>query len=304
MNFTLKALFNKAALLLLLTGLSPNIKAAECLANFTYTVHTNGQVDFTSTALSIYPISSFNWIFSDGGYGTGNTISHTFYGTGWRQITHYIHCPTPDSTGCDASILDSIYVDNSACQATCSFDVVPDTLNSGYFSLYPAYPANMVSVLWNFGDGSSSNALYPSHTYTTGGAMYTICMTVYIACGDSAVYCAQHLYTPSSQGPPIVSVLNNPATAIKTNQKNGISRAHIYPNPASGQATLNIYSETTGTCTAGLYDMTGRLMLTENIKTEPGTTSTELNTGFLQSGLYFISLSNGTQHTTLRLIKE
>ncbi len=57
-----------------------------------------------------------------------------------------------------------------------------------YYDAVPAYSSNVSSARWYWGDGTSTVGLYPSHTYSVAGT-YSICVTAYSSCGDSAVSC-------------------------------------------------------------------------------------------------------------------
>ena len=141
-----------------------------CSAYYTYQNQGNGLVNFNA-----YPgaskRSAYTWDFGDGSpLSSAKSPVHTYL-----------------STGVYVAVF-SIY--DSLSNATCMhFDSIPVTVqipacNAGYsynqnqFNVqFQSTASNFTSITYDFGDGSSSTQLNPSHNYNTNGT-YTVCQTV------------------------------------------------------------------------------------------------------------------------------
>src|ERR1700752_2823905 len=66
------------------------------------------------------------------------------------------------------------------CSGSTNFPTVNYTLTANatphIWDIYPAYSSNVSNARWNWGDGTDTLALYPSHTYSVAG-WYNICVT-------------------------------------------------------------------------------------------------------------------------------
>lgn len=301
-NFTLKTLFGKAALLMLFTVISANLRS-QCSSSFNYTIGANGHVSFMSTSTSPGPIAFHIWKFDDSTYTAGPSINYTFSTPG----LHHIRLYTGDSLSCWSSVHDSLVI-QPFCFASVAFSMVKDSLQpqTSTWNAYPAYSSNIVSATWSWGDGNTSNGLFPSHTYATPG-IYMICVTVTASCGDTASYClSSNVYRQSENANMVsVHVIDQHTTATGLKQYAAtINSAAVYPNPASDRASLSIQSAAKNIYKLELFNVAGKLVMSDIINMEPGVTNAELNTAPLESGLYLISISNGAEHKTLRFIKE
>jgi uncharacterized repeat protein (TIGR03803 family) len=172
-------------------------------------------------------------------------------------------------------------------------DTAPSTWDA-----YPSYSSNVTSARWYWGDGSSTTNLYPSHTYSVAGR-YNICVTAYSSYGDSAVYCQNDsLYRLSNNNTQnnmvYVNVLHSQATGINqvTDINNQIS---IYPNPSNG--TFVIEPNSTTNQTIQLYDVNGKVVLSQTINGK-----TTLDAGSLNGGVYNISIMGNEGVVNKRLI--
>jgi len=178
-------------------------------------------------------------------------------------VSVLLNCtPTPT---CVASVTDSL------------FNIFP--LNWG---ILPHYSPQVTSAIWYWGDGSSSNALYPGHTYTITG-QYNICVTVYTSCGDSASAC---------RNDSIYRVANN-SSMINVNvvqNTNGINQVisvnnqiTVYPNPTNGNFIIETNQNEKQTIQ--VLDLNGRIVFSQNIK---GTTN--IDAGNLNEGIYNLTI--------------
>lgn len=127
---------------------------------------------FTNTSVNA---ASIQWNFGDGATATGNTVSHTYGTSGYYTVCLIAtsECGGKD-TLCQGILL-SCPVPVSAFTHTATSTTINFTsLGSG-----------LTSHSWQFGDGSTSAAINPSHTYSAPGT-YLACLTTTNGCGSSA----------------------------------------------------------------------------------------------------------------------
>ncbi len=113
----------------------------------------------------------------------------------------------------------SFYVAKYGVSCTCTTLPVASFTYTGTTTLSFTYTGTTGydSLKWTFGDGNTSTAANPTHTYSTTGA-YTVCVTVYTACGSS-IYCYTINGTTNVNSMSLVPV-------------------EIYPNPATTSLTI------------------------------------------------------------------
>ncbi len=188
-------------------------------------------------------------------------------------VSVLLNC-TPSPT-CVASVTDSL------------FNISP--LNWG---LIPNYSPQVTNATWYWGDGTSSSGLYPSHTYTAAG-WYSICVTVFTSCGDSASKCRNDtIYRMAGSSSMVnVNVMQNPISVNETNLSEGAILA--YPNPASDRITVSSNVEVPYLTVLNLFGE--KLLKVKKVGRE-----TALDLSQLPSGIYIIEAGD----ERLRVIKE
>lgn len=122
-------------------------------------------VEFTQSSSNA---SSYQWNLGPGGISDQETFVHTFTNTSGTTVTQMVILTVTNSFGCASS--DTLYIEVHA-NAIASFtnnsfipDCSPHNVSFTNTSLYAS------SYEWSFGDGASSLAMHPTHTYvnTTG----------------------------------------------------------------------------------------------------------------------------------------
>ncbi|PZF71024.1 T9SS type A sorting domain-containing protein [Taibaiella soli] len=152
-----------------------------------------------------------------------------------------------------------------AAHCTASFNMTPD------------------SVRWDFGDGQSSTAMNPVHTYTSPG-IYQICLKIYTSCGSAQTCLAD---TIKQTSPTSVNNVNSIAAKLS-----------IYPNPV--QNTVHIDGLTDQTI-ARIYNLTGSLVMEQTLNAGEN----EINLAPLSSGMYVLKLSAANEaQQTFKLVKQ
>ena len=140
----------------------------------------NETVSFTVTSNPVPNIA--NWVFGDGGIGVGINVSHSYAATGVYTIKMYnTYAYCVDSFSRDITInprpvADFTSPDTIGCQP-------PRTVN-----FQDLTTGGATGWQWDFGDGNTSTAQNPTHTYNSYGSFnVTLIATNGFGCTDTIV---------------------------------------------------------------------------------------------------------------------
>ena len=147
-------------------------------ANFTFSPTNpaiNQSVVFTATVPPNVVGASFTWDFGDGGTGFGATITHQYARSGIFTISLRL---TSD-TGQAATTTRTITVSATSGQVVARFTFSPTApaINDVVFFNASSSTVTNGSYAWDFGDGSRSTGVTPTHQYSRA-ATFTVTMTV------------------------------------------------------------------------------------------------------------------------------
>ncbi len=163
-------------------------------ASFTYTTPTTvpvpgGTVSFTSSATaSNGSITGYSWNFGDGGSSTAADPSHVYAAAGTYTITLTV----TQTGGGNTTVARWLMVDVPP-TADFSWSGTAETGSPiSFTSLATAGTGTLSSYYWSFGDGSTSTAVNPTHTYASAGT-YTVMLSVVQSDGQSTT--ATHTIT-------------------------------------------------------------------------------------------------------------
>ncbi len=120
-------------------------------------------------------ISSYDWDFGDGTTATGQTVSHTYGADGTYTVTLTVTDDAGD-TGSDAQDV-SVSESTTNEAPTADFTVSTKDLTADFTDQSSDSDGTVESWSWDFGDGATSTAQNPSHTYDADGT-YTVTLTV------------------------------------------------------------------------------------------------------------------------------
>ncbi len=133
-----------------------------------------------STATEGRKIVSYKWNFgkSNGTSASGITVSTTYDVTGSYTVVLVVK----DDAGQEGTKSKSVFVeDDGAGGVTAAFSYSPGDPAPGTEIFFDASgstsPNDIVSFIWNFGDGHSATGQFPSHTYTDVGE-YVVTLTI------------------------------------------------------------------------------------------------------------------------------
>ncbi len=162
--------------------------AVTCDASWTSYPDSTGSVYFVSAQTGTG--YSYYWEFGDGNTSSLANPTHTYSSNGTYSVTLTIW----NGSSCSDTVGNNINVttvgSNPVVTCDASFSTMLDSASCNTI-YYGAYNTNYSDYYWYFGDGTTSNNSWGTHTYTQDGT-YTIELTVYDAdsagnyiCGDT-----------------------------------------------------------------------------------------------------------------------
>ena len=153
-----------------------------------------------------------------------------------------------------------------------------DTGSSTVGFTYTGVTGCIDTISWNFGDGGTSNAVNPVHTYSAAGT-YTVCVTDYTYCGSNT-YCDSVVVSDLGASPVLPK-----------------GEECIYPNPASSE--LNI--DNAAGCEMRIFNVVGQMVLDDKIVNNKQTE----NISHLNTGVYIVRITNSMgEQKNVQLLKE
>lgn len=240
---------------------------------------------------------NYFWDFGD---GTNSTTvgdeTHVYASAGT-----YIVCLTisDSSSSCSDTYCSSVTVGSSAsCNA--SFTIVQDSTNLYNYFVYntSTYASGTVTYLWDFGDGTTSTAAYPSHTYTST-APVVLCLTIADSSGCTDTYCDS--ITPGMMMSSVFTINVVPLGVIE--QASAISSLENYPNPFSDNTTINYAINKDANVSISIIDLLGNTIAElENGNKTSGEYSTTWNAENVAEGMYLLQLKVNNDISTKKII--
>lgn len=143
-------------------------------ANFTFAA-TGLTVAFTDTSTdSGGSITSYAWTFGDGATSTAASPSHSYAAAGTYSVTETV---TDGASGKTSTKTVSVTVSPSGGTPVANFTFTTSGLTASFTDTSTDTGGSIGTRSWNFGDGGSSTATSPSHTYAASGT-YSVSETV------------------------------------------------------------------------------------------------------------------------------
>jgi PKD repeat protein len=142
-------------------------------ADFTFSA-TNLDVSFIDASTDPDgAVVSWSWDFGDGGSSTAQNPSYTYAAAGSYDVT----LTAMDNGGLTASVTKTVTVTTPNQAPTADFTFSVTDLDVSFSDASTDPDGAVVSWSWDFGDGGSSTAQNPSHTYAAAGS-YDVTLTV------------------------------------------------------------------------------------------------------------------------------
>lgn len=236
-----------------LTG--PSAPIIPLIANGKYCTCTDIQ-DGGFTVNTSGGTSPYQYAVNGGALSSNNQFTNLATGT--------YNISIQDANGCTTTTSYTIGSLNQAPTANFSAQAVSYTV--GFTNL----SSGATSYSWNFGDGSSSTATAPQHTYAQNGN-YTVILTATNACGTSVKE-----FTVG-----VVSVEAN-LSGIKTS---------LHPNPASQQVVLSLQGAIISTLKVQLTSMDGKVLFQTSLDAAANGADLPIDLSGIASGLYMVRIS-------------
>ena len=245
----------------------------QSIPGFSFTPNGIGTIDFTDASIENSTITSYSWDFGDGTTSSATNITHGFISAG----TYTVCLTITDGCGSDVICQDVIVT----CPVpSAAFNTSGNGFETVNFTDASTSADLNASYTWDFGDGSAvDNSQSPTHIYTQAG-VYSVCLTVDDQCGSNT----------TCQDVTIQIV------GIDESELNLFS---ISPNPSNGLFNIEMNSSDKA-LTVSVQNVLGKEILTS-----------EMNDGKFQvnlineaNGVYFITINNQSNSSTLRVIKK
>jgi len=141
-------------------------------------------------------VVAWSWDFGDGATATAQSPSHTFGGTG----TFIVTLTVTDDDGATDDLAKSVSVVAPNQPPTASFSWSCTDLACQFTDTSTDGDGSIVNRQWTFGDGWSSNAASPSHTYGATGT-YTVTLSVTDDDGATDTWSTELALGGSNQAP-------------------------------------------------------------------------------------------------------
>ena len=133
----------------------------QCLANNSFT--------FTNTSNIVSGTLTYNWSFGDGGTSTAASPTHSYLAAG----TYTVKLITTSNNGCMDSLTQSVTVYPKPTTAFAASSNQCLANNSFTFTNTSNITGGTLTYNWTFGDGGTSTAASPTHSYLAAGT-YTV----------------------------------------------------------------------------------------------------------------------------------
>jgi len=212
-------------------------------------------VTFTNTTSGA---NIFTWDFGDGTTSTATNPNHVFPAAGF-----YLVCLVADNNCTADSLCQTVYVCEPA-QANFTFST------NQFTTTFTNQTAGATSFSWNFGDGQTSTAVNPVHTYQANGN-YTVCLIATDTCASDT----------------ICQTVNVGVVGVEGSQESAFD---VWPNPSKDVVNVRAEWSTASGGVLEVMDAMGRVLVSKEI--EAGVVST-LDLADWAKGLYFVRIHAG-----------
>ena len=168
------------------------------------------------------------------------------------------------------------------------------------------------STFWSFGDGTSSTAQFPTHTYA-GNGPYWLCLTIDDGAGCQSTYCdsvsidGNGLYTGVLGGGS--DRQNGFTINIQAPQTTGLTEQSVadgiatWPNPVADELNIALTNALSGTADVTVLDLNGRVVMADRRMLANGRNQLLLQTNTLAPGLYTVRIGNADHSVSQRFVK-
>jgi hypothetical protein len=191
------------------------------------------------------------------------------------------------------TVTDQNCISSASATITEILNVVPSfTDSSDHFTVvFTNTTQNATSYLWDFGDGTTSTDVNPTHIYPwspAGVEVYTVTLTAYNSCGDDEAVNdgvrAGNLVSVSEVG--LESMIN------------------VYPNPNNGLFTLAVTTTEASEMSVQVVDTKGSLVYNQAYGVVNGEVNRQIQLENAAQGIYFVKVTLNGETAVYRLVVE
>jgi PKD repeat protein len=217
--------------------------------------------------------TTYFWNFGDGSNSLAQNPSHTYATAGTYNV-----CLITFNACYSDTLCQSVTV--------CALPVPIFTSSVNQFAAtFNNTTAGTNTWAWDFGDGGTSSAQNPSHTYTANGT-YTVCLIATNSCGADTIC---HTVTIS-----VVAVTP------------GISEAQVmlYPNPTGGQLKVSMTLDAATDLQLRIRDVAGKVVANFGSQQAVGEWKAQLDVSALASGMYMLEIQSQDFQIVKKFVKQ
>jgi hypothetical protein len=227
----------------------------------------------TDSVLGMDSLASTTGVDNDATAMTSDNFGN-FYVGGDFAVSLTVNGTTLNSIGGNSDFFVAKY-GTANCECVLPTASFTHTGTSAITFTYTGSTTGIDSVVWSFGDGATSTAMNPTHTYAVADS-YDVCVIAYTNCGTDTA-CQEVHIAPSG----IANITN--------------SAVLVYPNPATNE--LYIENASSGTVIR-LFDIMGRQVYIGTVISNKQV----INTGNLVPGTYLLQLTDADGNRVMRTI--
>lgn len=238
------------------------------------TVCAGQTVNFNSTSTG--NPTAYSWTFAGGTPATSTAQNPTVtYNTAG---TYNVSLTASNANGSNTANQSNYITVNPLPTAGFTYSAVTGTVTFNNSS------TNGTSYSWNFGDGSTSTQMNPTHTYANNG-VYNVVLVVTNGCG-SQTFNMEVVITGVSIDEAFSQSLS------------------LYPNPNDGNFTLEVKDAASGSLHLAMYNLHGQQLFERAESIADNYSKINLNMQNLASGTYLLVVRSGEKTARLKLMVE
>ncbi|MCB0846575.1 MAG: PKD domain-containing protein, partial [Bacteroidetes bacterium] len=211
--------------------------------------------------------------FGDGNTSTDPNPTHTYAAAGTYTVCQITYNVCANDTVCEEIVI------------TCTEPTAAFAANvfNGLDVTFADSSANADSVLYDFGDGTTSSEADPTHTYPASG-IYTVCQIAYNLCTPDTT-CIE------------ISVI---ATGI--DDIPGLNTLNVYPNPNNGVFQIEVGVDARSEMNVEVMTIRGKKVFAKDYGTINGTIQEGIDLQHISKGVYFIRFTLDGNSVTRKLV--
>ncbi len=259
----------------------------DCLAMFFPVMSEGNTVDFINKSMG--KITGYYWEFGDESSSTEENPIHTYANKG--QYTVKLTINPNDS--CSSVFEMDIWVNDFYTDSTFTALFVP-TFNGKTVTFHNQSQGDIWSWHWNFGDEATSKVKNPIHTYNELGT-YIVTLGIGNSFDISTFTMQINLSDSTYKG-----YFNKSTTTIS---EFGLSEVKVFPNPVNEVANVYFQSNENGFTNISITNIAGQTLFNERFNAASGKNKLEINTAFLEKGIYILHVAHGNNIQSYKITK-